>query len=103
MRLTYRDAEVVKNIAVHKLIGVVVFVRRKKFTRKSIVDVRGGPQVEGETRRSIQTCKRTLGHAINEVASKSRDVQVGEFFFDEVDIIYTTVGSIAADNFVRFS
>ena len=102
MKLTYRDAEVVKNIAVHKLIGVVVLVRRKKFTRKFAVDVRGGPQVKWETRRSIQTCKRTIGHVINEVASKSSDVQDGEFFFYEVDITYTTVGSIAADNFVRF-
>ena len=46
MRLTYRDAEVVKNAAVHKFIRVVVFVRREKFTRKSIVDVRDSPQVE---------------------------------------------------------
>ena len=30
--------------------------------------------------------KRTLGHVINEVASKSRDVQVGEFFFYLFDI-----------------
>ena len=44
--LNYRDAEVVKNVAVNKFIGVVIFVRREKFTSKSIVDVWDGPEVE---------------------------------------------------------
>ena len=103
MNLTYRYAEVVKNAAVHKFIRVVVFVRREKFTRKSIVDVRDSPQVEWETRRSIQTGKRALGHVINEIfPTESRDVQVGEFVFYEVDISDTIIGPITADDFIRF-
>ena len=93
----------VKNVAVYKFIRVVEFVRREKFTRKSIIDVWDGPQVEWETRRSIQTGKRALGHVINEISSsKSRDVQVGEFVFDEVDITDTIIGPITADGFIRF-
>ena len=92
----------VKAQAVHKFIGVVVFVRRKKLTAKSIVGFRGGPKIKRETRWNIQTGKRALGHVINEISSKSRDVQVRLFFLYEVDVTYTAAGSIAADNFVRF-
>ena len=103
MRLTYRDAEVVKNAAVHKFIRVVVFVRREKFTRKPIIDVWDGPQVEWETRWSIKTGKRALGHVIDEIFPvNSRDVQVGEFVFNEVDIADTIIGPITADGFNRF-
>ena len=93
----------VKNVAVNKFIGVVIFVRREKFTSKSIIDVWGGPQVEWETRRSIQTGKRALGLVINEISSsKSRDVQVGEFVFDEVNISDTIIGPIMADGLIPF-
>ena len=41
-----------------------------------------------------------LGHVINEIASsKSSNVQVGEFVFDEVDISDTIIGPITADGF----
>ena len=87
----------------NKFIGVVVFVRREKFTSKSIIDVWDGPQVEWETRWSIQTGKRALGHVINEIfPTESRDVQVGEFVFYEVDISDTIIGPITADDFIRF-
>ena len=98
--LTYRDAEVVKNIAVHKFMAIVVLVRWKKLTAQFVV-FKEGPQVEWETQRSFQTGKRALAHVINEISSKNRDVQVREFLFHEVDITYTTVGS-TADNFARF-
>ena len=43
---TYRDAEVVKSMTLDKFIGEVVFVRRQKFTKQFIIDVREGRQVE---------------------------------------------------------
>ena len=43
--LTYHDAEVVKNIAVHKFMAIVVLVRWKKLTAQFVV-FREGPQVE---------------------------------------------------------
>ena len=92
----------VKAQAVHKFTGVVVFVWWKKLTAKSIVGFQGGPKIKRKTRRNIQAGKRALGHVINEISSKSRDVQVRVFFLYEVDVTYTTVGSIAADNFIRF-
>ena len=92
----------VKNATVNKFMRVVVFVRREKLTTKSIVDVRDGPQVECETRRSIQTGTRAPGHIINEISStESGDVQVGVFVFYEVDISDIIVGAITADGFIR--
>ena len=94
----------VKNIAVHKFIGVVVFVPREKFTRKSIVDVRDSPYVEWETRRSVQTGHRVLGLLVDEISfTESGDVQVGEFVFQEVDISDAIIGTITADGLIRFS
>ena len=43
--LTYRDAEMVKNIAVHKFMAIVVLVRWKKLTAQFVV-FREGPQIE---------------------------------------------------------
>ena len=50
----------------------------------------------------MQTGKRTLGHAVNELfPMESGDVQVGEFVFDEVDIADTIMGHITADGFIE--
>ena len=43
--LTYRDAEMVKNIAVHKFMAIVVLVGWKKLTAQFVV-FREGPQIE---------------------------------------------------------
>ena len=50
----------------------------------------------------MQTGKRALGHAINELfPTESSDVQVGEFVFDEVDMSDTIMGHTTADGFIE--
>ena len=83
---SYRDAEVVKRIAVIEFFRVVVHVRREKFTKKFPVDIRKGFYIERKTWRSFQTGQRALWYVINKVFTKSSDIQVGEFVFLEVCI-----------------
>ena len=83
---TYRDAVVVKRIAMIEFFRVVVHVRREKFTRKFPVDIRKGFYTERKTLRSFQTGQRALWYAINKIFTKGSDIQVGEFVFLEVCI-----------------
>ena len=43
---TYRDAEIMKRIAVIEFFRVVIHVRRKKLTKTFIVDIRRGLYIE---------------------------------------------------------
>ena len=52
---TYRDAEVVKSIAVIKFVRVVVLVRREKFTKKFVVAIWRSLYIKRKTWRSLQT------------------------------------------------
>ena len=100
---TYRDAEVMKRIAADEFIGVVIFVRRKKVTPKfTIRDVMRGSQVKREAEQALQTRESTAVAFVDKVLHKSRDVQVGVFFFLEVDEIQFTCRSTATDNSVNF-
>ena len=83
---TYRDAEVVKRIAVTEFFRVVVHVRREKLTKKFIVDIRWSLYIERKTSWSFQTGQRALWHVINKTFTKGSDIQVGEFVFLEVCI-----------------
>ena len=83
---TYRDAEVVKLIAVIEFFCVVVLVRREKLTKTFIVDIPRGLYIDRKTWRSFQTVQGALWHAINETFTKGSDIQVGEFMFLEVCI-----------------
>ena len=83
---TYRDAEVVKSIAVIKFVRVVVLVRREKFTKKFVVAIWRSLYIKRKTWRSFQTGKRALRHVINKIFTKGSDIQVGEFVLLEVCI-----------------
>ena len=83
---TYRDAEVVKRIAVTKFFRVVVHVRREKLTKKFIVNIREGLYVERKTWRTFQTGQGALCHVANKNVVKGSDIQVREFVFLEVCI-----------------
>ena len=83
---TYRDAEMMKRIAVIEFFRVVVHVRRKKLTKTFIADIRRGLYIEQKTWRSFQAGRRPLRHVINEIFTEGSDIQVGEFVFLEVCI-----------------
>ena len=92
-----------KRIAADEFIGVVIFVRRKKVTPKfTIRDVMRGSQVKREAEQALQTRESTAVAFVDKVLHKSRDVQVGVFFFLEVDEIQFTCRSTATDNSVNF-
>ena len=76
----------VKRIAVIKILGVVVHVRREKLTKKFIVDIRRSLYIERKTWRSFQAAQRALWHVMNETFTKGSDIQVGKFVFLEVCI-----------------
>ena len=93
---TYRDAEVVKSIAVIKFVRVFVLVRRKKFTKKFVVAIWRSLYIKRKTWRSFQTGKRALKHVINKIFTKASDIQVGEFVLLEVCITQCITRSTSA-------